>query len=99
MLGHLFFQNGFLSLEVEPGLCDRSSDVVAGVCSSSSSLSLLSPLARSGVTSDVRLERCERADRVERVDFWEAGRELGVRVEAHGPSGVSMAVGVRDHNV
>lgn len=38
----------------------------------------------------VRLDGCERRDRDDRRDFWEAGRELGVRVEVHGPSGVSM---------
>jgi len=94
MLGHRFFHSGiFLSLPDEP-LSDRNSDVVAGVRSSSSgwSLSLLSSCDSSGVCSEVLLDCFERADRDERADFWEAGRELGVRVEPHVASGVSMAV-------
>jgi hypothetical protein len=41
----------------------------------------------------VLLEACDRLDRDDRPDRCEVGRELGVRVEAHGPSGVSMAAG------
>jgi hypothetical protein len=87
MLGHLFFQNGFLSsfALAEPPLSDRSSDVVAVACSASSSPSSFSSrsgLAYNGETSSGSLpEACERAVRDERPDFWEAGRELA-RVES-----------------
>ena len=98
MLGHLFFQAGaFLPLAKDP-LSERRSDVVAGVCSPvsccSSSSSLRSSRTSSGVCSeaDVLLEGRDRGEREERADFCEAGREL-VLVEAHGPSGVSMAEG------
>lgn len=99
MLGHRFFHKGILPLRSGP-LIDRNSDVVAGVASSSWSwpLSLLSSCASSGVCSVVLLEFCdraERADRDERADFCEAGRELGVRVEPHVASGVSMTVGIQ----
>lgn len=85
-----------MPLRSEP-LNDRNSDVVAGVRSSPSArpLSLLSSCASSGVCSVVLLEFCDRADRAdrdERADFWEAGRELGVGVEPHVASGVSMAI-------
>jgi hypothetical protein len=40
----------------------------------------------------VLLDLCDCADRDERVDFREAGRELGVRVSAHCAWGDSMAV-------
>jgi hypothetical protein len=65
---------------------------VAGVRSSSSGLplSLLSSRDSSGVCSVVLLDCWERADRDERADFCEAGRELGVRVEPHVCSGVSI---------
>lgn len=94
MLGHLFFHKGVLP-SLDP-LSVRRSDEVAGVCSVSSSLSLLSSLASSGVSSVVRLDGMERRDRDDRPDFCEAGRELGVLVEANGPSGVSMAAGLKD---
>lgn len=95
MLGHLFFQNGVLALPLplEP-LSVRSSEDVAAVCgaSASSSLSLLSSRARSGVCSVVLLlDLCDGVERDERVDLWEAGRELGVREEPHCASGDSMA--------
>lgn len=95
MLGHRFFHSGTLSLPEEP-LKVRSSDRVAGVrCSSSGrSSSFRSSCASSGVCSVVLLECCDRADREERVDFCEAGRELGVRVEPHVASGVSITVQV-----
>lgn len=85
MLGHLFFQNGFLSsvlLEDPLLLSDRSSDVEAVACSSSSSsFSFSSDLASNGEASDGGLEICEAAVPEERPDFCEAGREL-VRVES-----------------
>jgi hypothetical protein len=98
MLGQRFFQNGTLALLPEgESPSDRSSDVVAGDGWSSSSSSasvcpwsLLSSRESSGVCSVVRLDCCERTDGDERVDFFEAGRELGVRVEPHVCSGVSI---------
>jgi hypothetical protein len=93
MLGHLFFQKGVLPLPLplDP-LSVRSNDVVAGVRGSSSRpLSLLSSRASSGVCSVDLLECCDCAVRDERVDFCEAGRALGVRVEPHSASGDSMA--------
>jgi hypothetical protein len=91
MLGHLFFQKGALPLpDVTPS--DRSNEVVAGVVSSvSRPWSLRSSRASSGVCSVVLLDLCDGAERAERVDLWEAGRELGVRVSPHVCSGESMA--------
>jgi hypothetical protein len=95
MLGHRRFHRGALPL-AEDALSERNSEVVAGVRSSSSAAaspwSLRSSLASSGVCSVVLLEACDCREREERVDFCEVGRELGVRVEPHGPSGVSMVV-------
>jgi hypothetical protein len=92
ILGHLFFQNGVLPLVLDP-LSVRSNEAEAGVRGASSrSSSLLSSRASSGVCSVVRLDLCDGVDRDERVDFWETGRELGVRVEPHCASGVSMVV-------
>lgn len=91
MLGHRFFQRGVLPLALEP-LSVRSSEAEAGVRGASSrSSSLLFSRASSGVCSVVRLDLCDGVDRIERVDFWEAGRELGVRVEPQCASGDSMA--------
>lgn len=92
MLGHLFFQRGTL-LDSELPLNERNSDVVAGVrsASTSSSSSLGFSLAKRGVCSVTLVECWERCDRDDRPDLWEDGRELGVVVEADGPSGVSMA--------
>jgi hypothetical protein len=91
MLGHLFFQKGVLPLALDP-LSERSNEVVARVCGSSSRpSSLLSSRASSGVCSVDLFECCDSAVRDERVDFCEAGRELGVRVEPHCASGDSMA--------
>lgn len=89
MLGHLRFQAGVLPL-AEEALRERSRRVWAGERSSSSPWSARWSLMSSGVSSVVRLEVWERCEREERVDFCEVGRELGVRVEPHGPSGVSM---------
>ena len=93
MLGHLFFQMDALPLS-DDALNDRNSRAWAGVRSSSSPWSLLSSLARSGVCSVVRLEVCDCLEREDRVDFCDVGRELGVWVEPHGPSGVSMMMKV-----
>ena len=51
---------------------------------------LRSSLDKRGVTSLAVFPGCERVDREDRADFWEAGREVGVAVEAHGLSGVSI---------
>lgn len=92
-LGHRFFQKGVLPPSLEPPIKERNSEVVAVACSSSSLSSpwaLRSSLDKRGVTSLAVFEGCERVDREDRADFWEAGREVGVAVEAHGLSGVSM---------
>lgn len=92
MLGHLRLQYGVFPSPVP--INDRRRDVLAVGCSasSSSSSSLRSSLTSNGVSSVVLLEAFERFDRVDGPDLWEPGRELGVRVEAHGPSsGVSIA--------
>lgn len=95
MLGHRLFQTGALPLLRDDALSDRSRRVSAGVRASSSPWSLRSSFTSSGVCSVVRLEVCDWRERDERVDFWDVGRELGVRVEPHGPSGVSMAAMTR----
>jgi hypothetical protein len=73
MLGHLFRRiDRFVP---EAPLRERNSDVLAGVWTISSSSSLLSALASSGVCSVDLFEGIERAEREDRADFWEAGRE------------------------
>lgn len=95
ILGHRLFHSGALPLPDDP-LSDRNSDVVAGVCAPASwPWSDRSSGASSGVCSVVRLDWWDRADGDERADWWEAGRELGVRVEPHVSSGVSMAVRIQ----
>jgi hypothetical protein len=94
MLGHLRFHRGVLPLDELFNEC--LSDAVADVWDSlSSSSSLSSARANSGVCSVLLMDGVERADGeradfVDFVDLWEAGRELGVVDEAHGSSDESM---------
>jgi hypothetical protein len=94
MLAHLRFHTGVFVLPLaDDALSERSRRAWAGERSGASPWSLRSSrssLASSGVCSVVRLEVWLCREREERVDFWDVGRELGVRVEPHGPSGVSM---------
>jgi hypothetical protein len=90
MLGHLRFHTGVFLPLPDDALSERSRRAWAGERSGSSPWSLRSSFASNGVSSVVRLEVWLCREREERVDFWDVGRELGVRVEPHG-SGVSIA--------
>jgi hypothetical protein len=68
ILGHRFRHVHFVPFPWP----DSSSESVSAVSSSSS---LLSSRASSGVSSVVRLDGCDSREREDRPDFWEAGRE------------------------